>query len=154
MEVAPRALGNRSILANPVHPDTKDLVNKCVKNREWWRPFALTILDEVKKDYLVHNLDSPFMILVDEVFDEKKQEIAAGIHVDGTTRPQTLRKEINPKYYHLIKHLGDQTGTYAVLNTSFNLAGEPIVCTPEEAVKDFFASGMDYLAIGNYLVKK
>jgi carbamoyltransferase len=154
MEVAPRALGNRSILANPVHPDTKDLVNKCVKNREWWRPFALTILDDYRKDFLVHNLESPFMILVDEVVEEKKPEIAAGIHVDGTTRPQTLKKEINPKYYHLIKALGDHTGTYAVLNTSFNLAGEPIVCTPEEAVKDFFASGMDYLAIGDYLVKK
>jgi len=154
MELGPRALGSRSILVNPEKKEMVHTLNYYVKNRELWRPFALSMLYEDKKKYLKHDLSSPFMILIDEVPEERRKEVAAGVHVDGTTRPQTLQRKHNPLYYDLIKKFGKITGTPVLLNTSFNLAGEPIVNTPAEAIKDFYGSGMDYLAIGNYLVKK
>lgn len=154
MELGPRALGARSILANPSNAETKDIINKFVKGRQWWRPFALSMTYGAKDKYLAHRMHSPFMILVDDVPKEKQQEVIAGVHVDGTTRPQTLEKQYNPAYYKLIEEFGKETGIPVVLNTSFNLRGEPIVCTPQEALKDFFASGMDTLAIGSFLIAK
>ncbi len=154
MEVGPRALGNRSILVNPADRDMIFKVNYYVKNRELWRPFALSMLYEDKDKYLMHGFKSPFMIMIDDVPKERQKEVIAGVHVDGTTRPQTLERKHNPLYYDLIKKFGKLTGTPVLLNTSYNLAGEPIVNKPEEAIKDFFGSGMDYLAIGNYLMSK
>lgn len=153
-ELGPRALGNRSILVNPKQEKMKDILNYYVKNRELWRPFALSMLHEARKKYLTHGWVSPFMILIDEAPIDVISEIAAGVHVDGTTRPQTVEKSINPKYYKLIKEFGKITGTPVILNTSFNLAGEPIVNKPEEALMDFYGSGMDHLALGNYLLTK
>ncbi len=154
MEVGPRALGSRSILVDPSDKDMIFKVNYYVKNRELWRPFALSMLHEDKDKYLAHGFKSPFMIMIDDVPEDRRKEVTAGIHVDGTTRPQTLERKHNPLYYDLIKKFGKLTGTPVLLNTSYNLAGEPIVNKPEEAIKDFFGSGMDYLAIGNYLVTK
>ena len=154
MEIGPRALGNRSILADPRNPKMKDIVNESVKKRESWRPFCPTILDEAKEDYLINPCDAPFMILSFKVYPEKIKEIPAVVHVDGTTRPQTLKRTTNERYWKLIKAFEDETGVPLVLNTSFNLAGEPIVCTPRDALKTFFDSGMDFLAMGNYLVRK
>lgn len=154
MEVGPRALGCRSILVDPSDREMVHKVNYYVKNRELWRPFALSMLYEDKDKYLVHGFKSPFMIMIDDVPKERQKEVIAGVHVDGTTRPQTLEKKHNPLYHKLISEFGKETGTPVLLNTSFNLAGEPIVMKPEEAIKDFFGSGMDYLAIGNYLVFK
>lgn len=154
MEVGPRALGDRSILANPSEREMVLKVNHYVKNREPWRPFALSMTYEEREKYLAHGIKSPFMIMIDEVPAERRKEVIAGVHVDGTTRPQTLEKMHNPLYYKLIQDFGNLTGTNVVLNTSFNLAGEPIVNNPAEAIKDFFGSGMDYLAIGNYLLSK
>ncbi|MEO1389784.1 MAG: carbamoyltransferase [Cyanobacteria bacterium J06634_6] len=154
MEFGPRALGNRSILADPRSAAMKDEVNNVVKFREVWRPFAPSMLAEAAPDYLQNVTDSPFMILTDQVKPEKQSVIAAVTHVDGSTRPQTVEKEINPRYWSLIKAFEQLTGVPVVMNTSFNLRGEPIVCTPTEAIRTFMSSGMDALVLGNYLLKK
>lgn len=154
MEAGPRALGCRSILVNPSDKEMIFKVNYYVKNRELWRPFSLSMLYNDRNKYLVHGFKSPFMILIDEVPEKIRNEVIAGVHVDGTTRPQTLEEKHNPLYYKLIQNFGKMTGIPVLLNTSFNLAGEPIVNKPEEAIKDFFGSGMDYLAIGNFLISK
>lgn len=153
-EFGPRALGNRSILADPRKKEMKDKVNNCVKYREWWRPFAPTILSSKSRNYLDDFYPSPFMILSFNVKEEKRDEIPAVVHVDGTTRPQTLEKEVNPKYFKLIKKFEDLTGVPVLLNTSFNLRGDPIVNAPKEAIETFFTSGMDILVINNFLIKK
>ncbi len=154
MEWGPRALGNRSILADPRNPKMKDLINQYVKFREEFRPFCPSMLAEVASEYLEGAYPSPFMILTFKVPKEKRKEIPAVVHVDGTVRPQTVEKQINPKFYRLIKSFEDITSVPVILNTSFNVAGEPIVCRPEEAIRTFYSCGMDYLAIGNYLLKK
>lgn len=154
MEVGPRALGSRSIFSNPGIKGMKDQVNHYVKNREGWRPFALSMTYEAKDKYLDHGFHSPFMILIDTVPKKVQSEVIEGVHVDGTTRPQTVEKRINPLYHNMIEKFGKLSGTPVVMNTSFNLAGEPIVNTPSQALMDFFGSGMDYLVIGNYVVEK
>jgi carbamoyltransferase len=154
MEFGARALGNRSILANPRKSDSVDRVNKFVKNREPWRPFAPSIKFEAKNEYLVDGDESPYMILLDEVKDEKKEEVPSIVHVDGTTRPQTVRRETNKKYYNLITEFEEITGTPVVLNTSFNVSGEPIVESPQQAIQDFYSTGLDVLALGDYLLTK
>lgn len=154
MEFGPRALGNRSILANPMDKTSKDKVNYYVKRRDHWRPFCPSLLSKDKKKYLQSPYKSPFMILSFDVPKEVAQKVPGITHVDNTTRPQTVEKTINPKYYNLIKSFKKETGESIVLNTSFNFKGEPIVCRPLEAVKDFYAMGLDYLAIGNYVLKK
>ncbi|MFH1285914.1 MAG: carbamoyltransferase C-terminal domain-containing protein [Candidatus Micrarchaeota archaeon] len=154
MEVGARALGNRSILADPAVEGMKDTINYFVKGREAWRPFALSMPAEYGKEYLEHNMDSPFMILIDDVKEEWRKALSAGVHVDQTTRPQTLERRLNPKYYDLMKEFGKQTGHYSVLNTSFNLAGEPIVEHPMHALSDFATSGMDALFLGNFKLEK
>jgi carbamoyltransferase len=154
MEFGARALGNRSILANPRSQDSLDQVNKNVKHREAWRPFAPSLLYEAREEYLVNGDESPYMILLDDVDEDKHNEIPAVVHVDGTTRPQTVRKEQNERYYELISHFEELTGTPVVLNTSFNVSGEPIVESPKQALSDFYLTGLDALLIGDYLVQK
>jgi len=154
LEWGPRALGSRSILADPRDPEMKDKVNECVKQREPWRPFAPTIIDESKEEYLENPYPSPFMLLTFKVPDKKLKEIPSVVHVDGTTRPQTLERNVNERYYKVIKAFEEETGVPLVLNTSFNIRGEPIVCTPQDALRDFFTTGLDCLALGPFLLKK
>lgn len=154
MEYGARALGNRSILADPRDADSVDKVNKTVKHREPWRPFAPSIRYEAREEYLVDGDEAPFMILLDGVKESKRDEIPAVTHTDGTTRPQTVREETNERYYRLIEEFERLTGTPVVLNTSFNVAGEPIVESPEQAIADFHRTGLDFLALGDYLLTK
>jgi carbamoyltransferase len=154
MEFGPRALGNRSILADPRDPEMNLKVNNAVKFREWWRPFAPSILAEVADQYLESATDSPFMILTAQVKPEKRAVIPAVTHVDGSARPQTVERNANPLYWRLIQEFGQRTGVPVVMNTSFNLRGEPIVCSPTDAVRTFFSSGMDALVIGSFVVEK
>ncbi|MGC1201827.1 MAG: carbamoyltransferase C-terminal domain-containing protein [Candidatus Acidiferrales bacterium] len=154
MEFGPRALGGRSILADPRDPEMTAKVNNAVKFREWWRPFAPSLLAECASDYIESATDSPFMILTAQVRPEKRSVIPAVTHADGSARPQTVERDINPLYWRLIYEFGMHTGVPVIMNTSFNLRGEPIVCTPADAIRTFFSSGMDALAIGNFLVEK
>jgi len=154
MEVGSRALGARSILANPSNPKIRDIINEKVKNRELWRPFAASFLDEKQKDFFLKKIEAPFMTLAMEVKDESLDNIASAIHIDKTTRPQIVQKKTNLKYWKLIKYFGDISGIYAVLNTSFNLKEEPIICTPEQALKSFLISNIDALAIEDFLIIK
>jgi carbamoyltransferase len=154
MEFGPRALGNRSILADPRDPEMNAKVNNAVKFREWWRPFAPSLKKEAAGEYLESATDSPFMILTGQVRPEKRAVIPSVTHVDGSARPQTVEKEINPLYWRLIDDFGKRTGVPVILNTSFNLRGEAIVHTPTDAIRTFFSSGMDGLVIGSFLVKK
>lgn len=154
MEFGPRALGSRSILADPRDPEMNTKVNNAVKFREWWRPFAPSLAAETAGEYLESATDSPFMILTAQVRHEKRDVIPAVTHVDGSARPQTVERDLNPLYWRLIHEFGVRTGVPVVMNTSFNLRGEPIVCTPTDAVRTFFSSGMDALVIGNFLVEK
>ena len=154
IEFGPRALGARSILGHPGKRGMKEKINKEVKHRERWRPFAPSMLAESMPEYVEDPYDSPFMILTFNVKEEKRKEILEATHVDNTVRVQTVKKEINPRYYKLIKEFEKQTSTPVLLNTSFNDNNEPIVLTPRDAIRTFMVSGMDYLAIGNYLLKK
>jgi carbamoyltransferase len=154
MEFGPRALGSRSILADPRDPEMNSKVNNAVKFREWWRPFAPSLKKEAAGEYLESATDSPFMILTAQVRPEKRSIIPAVTHVDGSARPQTVEKEINPLYWRLIDEFGKRTGVPVVMNTSFNLRGEAIVHTPTDALRTFFSSGTDALIIGNFLVEK
>ena len=154
MEFGPRALGSRSILADPRDPEMNAKVNNAVKFREWWRPFAPSLLAEAACEYLESATDSPFMVLTAQVKAEKRGEIPSVTHVDGSARPQTVERDVNPLYWRLIQQFGECTGVPVVMNTSFNLRGEAIVCTPTDALRTFFSSGMDALVIGSFLVEK
>lgn len=155
MEAGPRALGGRSILADPRRAEMSDKVNDKVKFRERWRPFALSILAERAADYLVDAVDAPFMVMAFEVIPGRDAEIAAALHeADRTTRPQTVRRDVNPLFWALIEAFRRRTGVPGVLNTSFNVKGEPIVCSPTDAVRCFYGTGMDALAIGSFLLEK
>lgn len=154
MEFGPRALGSRSILADPRDPQMNAKVNNAVKFREWWRPFAPSFKKEAAGDYLESATDSPFMILTAQVRPEKRSIIPSVTHVDGSARPQTVEKEINPLYWRLIDEFGKRTGVPVIMNTSFNLRGEAIVHTPTDAIRTFFSSGMDALVIGSFLIEK
>ena len=154
MEFGPRALGNRSIVADPRDPEMNAKVNNAVKFREWWRPFAPSLKKEAAADFLESATDSPFMILTAQVRPEKRSVIPAVTHVDGSARPQTVEREVNPLYWRLIDEFGKRTGVPTIMNTSFNLRGEAIVNTPTDAVRTFYSSGMDALVIGSFLVEK
>ena len=154
MEFGPRALGNRSILADPRDPEMNAKVNNAVKFREWWRPFAPSMLAESASEYLESAVDSPFMILTSQVKSEKRTVIPSVTHVDGSARPQTVEEKVNPLYWRVIKEFGKRTGVPVIMNTSFNLRGEPIVGSPTDAIRTFFSSGMDALVIGSFLVEK
>lgn len=154
MEYGPRALGARSILADPRFPEMKDVVNNKVKFREPWRPFCPTILYERVGEYLTKGTFHPFMILACTIREEVRGKIPAVVHVDGTARVQTLKREHNPRFYDLIQEFDQLTGVPVLLNTSFNVKGEPIVCTPQDAVRCFLKTAMDVLAIGDFLAVK
>ncbi len=153
MEWGPRALGNRSIIADPRFAETKDILNARIKKREKFRPFAPAVLQEATGDYFDQTYPEPFMLKVYNVLPDKQEVIPAVTHVDGTGRLQTVEEHINPLYYRLIQRFGEKTGVPVVLNTSFN-ENEPIVCTPDEAIDCFVRTRMDVLAIGNTLITK
>jgi carbamoyltransferase len=153
MEWGPRALGNRSILAHPGLADMKDILNSRIKHREWFRPFAPSILADYQHEYFEHDHPSPFMLHVYKIRPEKRRPLCAVNHVDDTGRLQTVTREENPLYYDLISAFHRRTGIPVVLNTSFN-ENEPIVCTPEEAIDCFQRTRMDVLAIGPFVVVK
>ena len=154
MEIGPRALGARSILANPAIRDMKDKINAEVKYREAYRPFAPSSTVEAARDFFDIEVEAPFMLKVCDVRPEKRDVIPAVTHVDGSARLQTVRKETNPLYHALITHLGEHTGVPVVLNTSFNIQGEPVVESPRDAIRCFFSTGLDVLAIGSFTVHK
>jgi carbamoyltransferase len=154
MEFGPRALGARSILADPTRPDMKDLINKYVKHREEFRPFAPSCLEERAPEYFEGCRDSPFMLFVYRVKPEMRAQVPAITHVDGTARVQTVSREVDPRYYALIEAFERRRGVPMVLNTSFNVMGEPIVHTPADAVRCFYSTGMDALVLGDYVVTK
>jgi carbamoyltransferase len=153
MEWGPRALGNRSIVAHPGLPNMKDTLNARIKQREWFRPFAPSILAERQAEYFEHDHPSPFMLHVYRIRPEKREQLCAVNHVDDTGRLQTVSRDENALYYDLISAFERRTGIPVILNTSFN-ENEPIVCQPEEAIDCFRRTRMDALAIGPFLVLK
>lgn len=153
-ECGPRALGNRSILAHPGEVTNRNRINKIVKDREWWRPFAASILDEQCSRYLAVDAASPFMLLTVPLTEIGRRDLAAAAHIDGTTRPQTVSAAVNPRFHRLIREFQDRTGIGAVLNTSLNVKGEPIVNNPLHAIADLYTSAMDALVIENFVIVK
>lgn len=174
MEFGPRALGNRSILGDPRNPEMQKKINLKIKYREGFRPFAPSVLAEDSSHYFELDTISPYMLLVAPVKEERREKLPENYyelefwdrlytkrsnlqsitHLDFSARVQTVHKETNPKYWTLLNKLKEQTGNGIVLNTSFNVRGEPIVCTPYDAYRCFMATEMDYLVIGNYLYCK
>ena len=152
-EWGPRALGNRSIVADPRRPEMKNILNRRIKHREIFRPFAPSILAEAASEYFEKSHPSPFMTLAYPVRPEKRDKIPAPTHVDGTGRLQTVTREANPLYHALISAFRDLTGVPVVLNTSFN-DNEPIVCRPEEALDCFQRTQMDALVLGDFLITR
>ncbi len=153
-EVGPRALGARSILADPRRAEMKDIVNVRVKHREPFRPFAPSVLAERGPDWFAGYHPSPFMLLILPVRGDRQAAIPAVTHVDGSARPQTVDAATNPLFHRLLSEFEARTGVPVILNTSFNLRGEPIVHRPAEAVADFLNTEMDALILGDYLVEK
>jgi carbamoyltransferase len=154
MEYGPRSLGNRSILADARNPKMKDIVNARVKHREGFRPFAPAVPLEHAQDWFATDQESPFMLLAVPVRPDKADQIPSITHVDGTARLQTVTEASNARFYRLLKEFGSQTGVPVILNTSFNLRGEPMVCTPTDAFECFARTNMDMLVIGDYVVHK
>ncbi len=152
MEWGPRALGNRSILADPRNAKMKDILNQKIKHRESFRPFAPSILDEHVSEYFDIDRSSPYMLLVAKV--KKPDKIPAVTHVDGTGRLQSVFKDVNPLYYDLINEFYKLTHVPVIINTSMNVMGEPIVNTPEQAHAMILKTDMDYLILGNYIIHK
>ena len=153
MEWGPRALGNRSIVCDPRRADMKDILNFRIKRRESFRPFAPSILREVAADWFEADDDVPFMMQAYPIREEKRAQIPAVTHVDGSGRLQTVTRETNPRYYRLIEAFAGLTGVPMVLNTSFN-ENEPVVCKPEEALDCFLRTKMDLLVMGNWVVER
>jgi carbamoyltransferase len=153
MEWGPRALGNRSILADPRRPEMRDILNAKIKRREMFRPFAPSVLEEAAAEYFTQSYPSPFMLMAYKVRPEKRCSIPATTHVDGTGRLQTVNERQNRLYYKLINEFGRQTGVPILLNTSFN-ENEPVVCKPEEALDCFLRTKMDLLVLGSLMVQR
>jgi carbamoyltransferase len=153
MEFGARALGNRSFLADPRSDSVRELMNQKIKKRELFRPFAPSVKAERAADYFALEQDSPFMTIVVPVRPEKREVIPAVTHVDGSARPQTVERSVNPVYWKLLDRFEALTGVPVLLNTSFNIQ-EPIVCTPGDALRTFAESGVDALAIGDYWVTR
>ena len=154
MEIGPRALGNRSILADPTQKDMKDKINAEVKHREAYRPFAPSVAVEAMRDYFESEVEAPFMLKVCDVRPDKRDTLPAITHVDGSARMQTVRQEINPLYHSLLTEFGKLSGVPVLLNTSFNVMGEPIVESPYDAIRCFYSTGLDKLVIGNCILGK
>ena len=174
MEFGPRALGARSIIADPRSPNMQKQLNLKVKYRESFRPFAPSVLNEYVNDWFAHDAESPYMLLVADVKKDKhhtmteaqdklfgidklnvpRSEVPAITHVDYSARIQTVHSDTNPKYHAVISKFKEKTGCPIVVNTSFNVRGEPIICTPEDAFKCFMGTELDILAVGNYILYK
>jgi len=158
MEWGPRALGSRSILANPCNPKAKELLNSKVKHREKFRPFAPVLCEDDALKYF--DCDKPipeptgFMLMIYPIKEEWHNKIPSVTHIDGSGRLQTIRKKQNSLYYDLIKEFGKLSGIPILINTSFNIRGEPIVCTPFDAYKCMMGTGIDYLIIDKFLIKR
>jgi carbamoyltransferase len=153
MEWGARALGNRSILADPRRPDMREIINTKIKFRERFRPFAPSVLEEAYPDWFVGAVADPFMIQVYPVRPDRRAQIPAVTHVDGSGRLQTVSRDANPKYWGLIRAFADLTGVPVVLNTSFN-ENEPIVERPEQALDCFLRTDMDVLVLGRHMLLK
>jgi carbamoyltransferase len=174
MEYGPRALGNRSILGDARNPEMQKKMNLKIKYREGFRPFAPTVMEEDIQEYFDVDRPSPYMLLVVPLREEKKRPVPADYnewslyerlyflrsdlpaitHVDYSARIQSVRREVNPRYWQLIREFKKLTGYGVIVNTSFNVRGEPIVCTPEDAYRCFMRTEMDYLVLGDYLLEK
>jgi carbamoyltransferase len=153
MEWGPRALGNRSIICDPRRADMKDILNSKIKRRESFRPFAPSVLAESVADWFEEDDDVPFMMQVYQIREERRSQIPAVTHVDGSGRLQTVKKSTNPRYHALISAFHDITGVPMVLNTSFN-ENEPVVCRPEEALDCFLRTNMDLLVLGDTMITR
>jgi carbamoyltransferase len=154
MEIGPRALGSRSILADPTLPGMKDKINAEVKHREAYRPFAPSAPAESKSEFFDIEVNAPFMLKVCDVWPDKRAIIPAITHVDGSARLQTVHAATNPRYHRMINEFGKLSGVPVVLNTSFNIMGEPMVESPIHAIRCFFSTGLDVLVLGDYIVRK
>lgn len=174
MEYGPRALGNRSILGNPCDPDMQKKLNLKIKYREGFRPFAPSVMEEDSSEYFELESPSPYMLLVAPVCEKRcralpetyeqqdlysrlyhlRSDIPAVTHVDYSARIQTVSKATNARYWTLLQHFKEQTGYSLLVNTSFNVRGEPIVCSPEDAFRCFMRTEMDYLVLGDHLFAK
>lgn len=153
-EFGPRSLGNRSILANPTNKHMKDILNSKVKFREAYRPYAPSVMKEYQQEYFELEHDTNYMLLIPQATEKAQEEIQAVVHVDNTARVQTVSKEFNLKFYSLIKEFYNIKNTPVLLNTSMNIMGEPICETPEDAIRCLLKTNIDYLFIGNYIVRK
>jgi carbamoyltransferase len=154
MEFGPRALGNRSILGDPSHPKIAELINLQIKFRERWRPFCPSMAVDVSREILQTDHPSPYMTFAFKVAEEWKSRIPEVIHEDGTARTQVVTPQSNPRYYELLKALEQRRGHPVLLNTSLNRRGEPMVCTPTDALNMFFGCDLQYLMMEDVLVKK
>lgn len=154
MEAGPRALGQRSILADPRTVDNRDKVNAIIKFREYWRPFCPSMTVEAAPDYFDSFTDAPFMIMAFPANERLSKEAPAAVHVDGTARVQLVHAETLPRYHQLLKAFERRTGVPVLLNTSFNVKGEPIVCTVRDALRTFWSTGLEVLACGDLLIRK
>lgn len=153
-EMGARALGGRSIIASPAFNGTKEKINRQVKRREMWRPYCPSIIYEAAMDYLVNELDSPFMICTNEAKNKLRETAPSTVHVDNTVRPQTVHSNIQPKWYDLLNYVKATTGHPVLLNTSFNASGEPIVNSPFDAIRTFYSTGLHAIALGDFLIIK
>lgn len=154
MEAGPRALGQRSILADPRTVGARDRVNAVIKYREPWRPFCPSMKSEAADRYLEAWDEAPFMVIAFRAKPELQRDAPAIVHIDGTVRVQLVKEATHPLYHHLLSEFEALTGVPVLLNTSFNVKGEPIVCTATDAIRTFFGTGMDTLALGNFIVRK
>jgi len=153
MEWGPRALGNRSIVCDPRRADMKNILNAKIKRRESFRPFAPSVMQEAVSDWFEEDDAVPFMMQVFQIREEKRAQIPAVTHVDGSGRLQTVDGATNPRYHRLIEAFRDITGVPMVLNTSFN-ENEPVVCRPQEALDCFLRTRMDFLVLGDFLIQR
>jgi carbamoyltransferase len=154
MEFGPRALGHRTILADPRHPDMKDILNAKVKHREAFRPYGASVLREELGKWFQPDMHSPFMLFALQAVPEQRDRIPTAVHVDGTCRLQTVTEEEHGRYWRLVREFFRQTGVPMIINTSFNDNNEPIVCTPEDAIACFLKTEMDALVLGDFLLER
>lgn len=154
MEVGARSLGARSILASPIFPDMKDKLNLEVKHRETWRPFCPSIKAENYERFIPSGKDSPFMVVALPFAEAERSNVPSCVHVDGTARTQRVTREANPLFWTLLDEFEKRTGYGILINTSFNVQGEPTVCTPQDALRCFFSTGLDALVIGDFILTK
>lgn len=153
MEFGARALGNRSILANPCNPRIKEIINKKIKKRESFRPFAPAIISEKKREWFGNRINNPYMSAVELIIKKKQKNIPAVTHIDGTGRVQTVSKKTNINFYSIIKKFEKLSGVPIILNTSFN-ENEPIVMDYKNAINCFLRTKMDILVLNNIVIKR